>query len=171
MIETLTADTAEAALDQLGAVLQDCVANGASVNFVLPFSLDQARAFWQRQLPDLRADKSVLFVARHDGEIVGTVILGMDTPPNQRHRADIKKLLVHSQARRQGLARALMQAAETEARRRGITLLVLDTEQDSDAEPLYRGLGYTCIGTIPNYAMKADNSALAGAAFYYKNLA
>lgn len=100
MIETLTADTAEAALDQLGAVLQDCVAHGASVNFVLPFPPDQARAFWQRQLPDLRTDKAVLFVARRDGEIVGTVILGLDTPPNQRHRADIKKLLVHSRARR-----------------------------------------------------------------------
>lgn len=63
-----------------------------------------------------------------------------------------------------------MQAAETEARRRGLSLLTLDTEQDSDAEPLYRSLGYICIGAIPSYAMKADGSALAAAAFFYKLL-
>jgi len=170
MIETLDAETAETALDDLAEVLHDCVTLGASVNFVLPYSFEDARAFWRRQLPALRNGQTVLFVARQDSRIAGTVMLGLDTPPNQRHRADVKKLLVHSRARRQGLARALMQAAESEARRRGLRLLTLDTEQGSDAETLYRDLGYLLAGVIPAYAMATDNSGLIPASFFYKPL-
>lgn len=169
-IEILGAAAAEAELDTLAEILHDSVQHGASVNFVQPFMMDQARAFWQRQLPDLGDGSTLLFVARQAGTIVGTVMLGMDTPPNQKHRADVKKLLVHSRARRQGLGRALMQAAEAEARRRGLTLLTLDTEHGSVAEPLYHALGYTLLGILPGYALAADGSALQPCAFFYKQL-
>jgi ribosomal protein S18 acetylase RimI-like enzyme len=170
-IAVLDAAGAEAELDVLAGILHDSVRHGASVNFVQPFTMDQARAFWQRQLPSLRDGSAMLFVARRDGLIVGTVMLGFDTPPNQKHRADVKKLLVHSRARRQGLARALMQAAETEARKRGLKLLTLDTEHGSAAEPLYHALGYTLLGILPAYALAADGSALRDCAFFYKPLA
>lgn len=170
-ISILAAAAAEAELEALAEILHDSVAHGASVNFVQPFAIDAARAFWQRQLPSLRDGSAVLFVARDKtGNIVGTVILGMDTPPNQRHRADVKKLLVHSRARRQGLGRRLMQAAEAEARRRGLTLLTLDTEHGSTAEPLYHALGYTLLGILPAYALAADGTALRDCAFFYKPL-
>jgi ribosomal protein S18 acetylase RimI-like enzyme len=169
-IALLDASGAEAALDDLAAVLHDCVLHGASVNFVQPFPIDAARAWWQRQLPDLYAGRALLFVARRAGAVVGTVMLGLDTPPNQPHRADIKKLLVHSRARRQGLARALMQAAEAEARRRGLTLLTLDTEHGSSAEPLYHSLGYILLGIIPGYALSSDGAAAQPCAFFYKAL-
>jgi len=169
-IAVLDAAGAEAELDALADILHDSVLHGASVNFVQPFAMDQARGFWLRQLPSLRDGTAMLFVARHNGIIVGTVMLGFDTPPNQKHRADVKKLLVHSRARRQGLARALMQAAETEARQRGLKLLTLDTEHRSAAEPLYHALGYTLLGIMPAYALAADGSALRDCAFFYKPL-
>ena len=170
-IAILEAATAEAELDALAGILHDSVANGASVNFLQPFTMEQARAFWQRQLPGLRDGSAVLFVARRDdGTILGTVMLGLDTPPNQKHRADVKKLLVHSRARRRGLARALMQAAETEAKRRGLTLLTLDTEHGSAAEPLYHALGYTLLGILPGYALAADGTTLQPCSFFYKRL-
>lgn len=169
-IAILDAAGAEAALDDLATVLHDSVLHGASVNFVQPFPLADARAYWQRQLPDLRTGKAVLLVARQEGDIAGTVMLGLDTPPNQPHRADVKKLLVHSRARRQGLARALMQAIETEARRRGRSLLTLDTEHGSAAEPLYHSLGYTLLGIMPGYALSADGTAAQPCAFFYKTL-
>ncbi len=171
-IAILNAAAAEAELDALAEILHDSVQHGASVNFLQPFAMEQARAFWQRQLPALHDDSAVLFVARNkDGNIVGTVMLGMDTPPNQKHRADVKKLLVHSRARRQGLGRRLMQAAESEARQRGLTLLTLDTEHGSAAEPLYHALGYTLLGILPGYALAADGKALQPCAFFYKSLA
>lgn len=174
-VAILEAAAAEAELDALAEILHDSVAHGASVNFVQPFTLEQARAFWLRQLPALREGSAILFVARRaDGPhspLAGTVMLGLDTPPNQKHRADVKKLLVHSRARRQGLGRTLMQAAETEARRRGLTLLTLDTEHGSAAEPLYHALGYTLLGILPGYALAADGMALQPCAFFYKPLA
>lgn len=170
-IAVLDAAAAEVELDALAEILHDSVQHGASVNFVLPFAMDSARAFWQRQLPGLRDGSVILFVARQDSIIVGTVMLGLDTPPNQKHRADVKKLLVHSRARRQGIGRALMQAAEAEARRRGLTLLTLDTEHGSAAEPLYHALGYTLLGILPGYALAADGSALQPCSFFYKPLA
>ncbi|MFN3401454.1 MAG: GNAT family N-acetyltransferase [Ferrovibrio sp.] len=171
-ISSLDAAAAEAELEALAEILHDSVQHGASVNFLQPFAMDQARAFWQRQLPSLRDGSAMLFVARDQaGSIVGTVMLGMDTPPNQKHRADVKKLLVHSRARRQGLGRRLMQTAEAEARRRGLTLLTLDTEHGSVAEPLYHALGYTLLGILPSYALSADGKALQPCAFFYKPLA
>ena len=170
-IARLDAAGAEAELDMLAEILHDSVAHGASVNFLQPFPIEGARAFWQRQLPQLRDGTAILFVARRDSGIVGTVMLGLDTPPNQKHRADVKKLLVHSRARRQGLGRALMLAAETEARHRGLTLLTLDTEHGSAAEPLYHALGYTLLGILPGYARSADGTALQPCAFFYKPLA
>lgn len=170
-VAILDAAVAEAELDALAEILHDSVQHGASVNFVKPFAMEQARAFWQRQLPGLRDGSALLFVARgDDGRLLGTVMLGMDTPPNQKHRADVKKLLVHSRARRQGLGRRLMQAAEAEARRRGLTLLTLDTEHGSAAEPLYHGLGYTLLGILPGYALAADGTALQPCAFFYKSI-
>lgn len=170
-IAILDAAAAETELDALADILHDSVVHGASVNFVQPFAMEAARAFWQRQLPALRDDKAVLLVARLDENLVGTVMLGLDTPPNQQHRADVKKLLVHSRARRRGLARALMQSAEAEAKRRGLTLLTLDTEHGSAAEPLYHALGYTLLGILPGYALAADSTALQPCAFFYKQLA
>jgi acetyltransferase len=57
--------------------------------------------------------------------------------------------------------------AEALAARRG--LLYLDTEAGSDAEALYRRLGYTCIGGLPDYACGPDGTYRANA-IYYKTL-
>jgi len=51
----------------------------------------------------------------------------LDTPPNQPHRADLKKMLVHRSARGRGIGAALMAGIEAEPKRRGRWLLVLDT--------------------------------------------
>ena len=170
-IVVLTADEAEAELDALAEILWDCVDGGASVNFVKPFGHEDAREFWRRVIASMRAGGTVMLAARHEGRLAGTVLLGIDTPPNQPHRADIKKLLVHRRARRHGLARALMAAAEAEARRRGRQLLTLDTQCGSAAERLYHALGYTLLGIIPRYAVAPDGGSVDDCAFFYKALA
>lgn len=147
---------AVAAGPALAEILADCVAGGASVGFMSPFPVETATAWWDGVLESERAGRTVLFGAWLGDDLVGTVQLGLDTPPNQPHRADLKKLLVHRRARERGVARALMGAAEAEARRRGLTLLVLDTVTGSPAERLYAGLGWNRVGTIPNYALWPD---------------
>src|SRR5438046_559820 len=90
-------------LDMLAQVLHATVHAGASVSFILPFSQEDARAYWRNKvLPGVRAGTRRAILARSDGEIVGTVQLDLDTPPNQKHRAEVAKLLVHPKARRRG---------------------------------------------------------------------
>src|SRR6516225_9687469 len=144
-------------LDMLGSVLHACVHTGASVSFVLPFSRDDAKAFWQDQvLPAVHAGRRCVLLARLGCRIVGTVQLDLATPPNQPHRAEVRKLLVHPSVRRRGIARALMLAIEEEAGAAGRDLLTLDTTTGGYAESLYRSLGYTTVGVIPRYSLKVD---------------
>jgi len=160
---------AEAALDGLAAILVDAVAGGASVNFLAGFGLDEAAAFWRSQLPGIAAGQRVLIVAEAAGAIVGTVVVTFAPQPNQPHRADIGKMLVHSRARRRGIGRALLAAAESAALTAGRTLLVLDTETDSAGHRLYAACGWTEVGTIPGYALTTDGRP-SGATIFYKRI-
>jgi len=140
-------------IDQLAGVLHAAVHAGASVGFILPFSLDDARSIWRDKVaPPVESGVRHVLMARLDGRIAGTVQLILDTPPNQRHRAEAAKLLVHPAARRRGIARALMTAVEDLAQAEGRSLLTLDTRTGDSAEPLYLSLGYVSAGVIPNYA-------------------
>src|SRR6266581_4247568 len=83
-------------IDMLGAVLHAVVYDGAGVSFVVPFSHEQACAFWRDQvLPGVCARTRRVLVARRGERIVGTVQLMLAMPPNQQHRAEVVKLLVH----------------------------------------------------------------------------
>jgi GNAT superfamily N-acetyltransferase len=159
-------------IDMLGEVLHAVVHGGAGVSFFVPFSLDEARAFWREKvLPGARARTRRVVIARWGARIVGTVQLDLAVPPNQQHRAEVAKLLVHPAARRRGIARALMMALEGIAQAEGRTLLTLDTVTGSSAEPLYRSLGYIAAGVIPRYARASLTPELEAATIMYKELA
>ncbi len=155
-VRLLTAEEAERERAALADVLADCVAGGASVSFMWPYSSDDAYRWWGGIVESVAAGRTLLFGGYADGALAGTVQIGLDVPPNQSHRGDVRKLLVHRRARGQGLGRALMTGLETEARRRGLTLLTLDTVTGSAAERLYATLGWTKSGVIPNYAKWPD---------------
>jgi ribosomal protein S18 acetylase RimI-like enzyme len=162
----------EADLLGLADVLHAVVHGGAGVSFVVPFSPDDARAFWRDTvLAAVRARTRRVVVARTASQIVGTVQLDLATPPNQAHRADVLKLLVHPLARRRGVARALMIALEATARCEGRTLLTLDTVAGGPAEGLYRSLGYKVAGVIPRYARGSLTPGLEDTMILYRELA
>jgi GNAT superfamily N-acetyltransferase len=100
--------------------------------------------------------RRLLLAAFDGGRVVGTVQVILALPPNQPHRGEIAKLLVHRSARRRGVARLLMERAESEASAEGKTLLVLDTVTGDPAERLYERLGWTRVGVIPGYALYPD---------------
>ena len=155
-IRRLAAHEVGAHLDGLAAVLHDCVAGGASVSYMAPFSLDQARDAFEAFAAEVEQGRRLLLAAFANGELVGTVQVVYAWPPNQPHRAEIAKLLVRRSARRRGIAELLMEAAEREARAEGKTLLVLDTVTGDAAERLYERLGWTKVGVIPGYALYPD---------------
>jgi ribosomal protein S18 acetylase RimI-like enzyme len=171
MISYLSAVEVEAHLDELADLLHACVEEGASINFIHPYSRDDARYFWiKKVLPRIGDDALTVAVASEDGKIAGSVQLDCETPPNQVHRADIKKLLVHPQFQRRGIGRRLMTEIEQVARRLGRTLLTLDTRSGDKGETLYQSLGYITAGLIPNYSRDARSDRLDAAAFMYKSL-
>ena len=157
-IEVLDAAAAASAERRLAEILCACVDAGASVSYLPPLAPDVARAFWKRIAADVAAGTRILLAAWDDGVLVGTVMLEFAASPNQPHRAEVQKLLVHPSARRRGLARALMLRAEQEARRAGRSLLTLDTRAGDAAEHLYRALGWHEAGRIPGYALNADRT-------------
>src|SRR5688500_18549093 len=146
----------------LSDVLHSVVHDGAGVSFIVPFSLDDARAFWRDSVaPGVRAGTRRVVVARQHDRVVGTVQVDLGLPANQQHRGEVAKLLVHPLARRQGIARALMLALEEIARAERRTLLTLDTAGRA-AEALYRSLGYQVAGVIPRYARGSLSPELEG---------
>ncbi len=155
-IRLLDPDEARAHLDGLADVLADCVGGGASVSYMAPFSHDDARGHFAAAIAEVEQGRRLLLAAFAEGRVVGTVQVNLAVPPNQPHRGDVAKLLVHRSARRRGVARLLMEHAEREARAAGKTLLVLDTVTGDPAERLYERIGWTKVGVIPNYALYPD---------------
>jgi ribosomal protein S18 acetylase RimI-like enzyme len=161
----------EARLDELAGLLHACVEEGASINFIHPYSHEDAKRFWTKKvLPRVSDQELTVLVAQIDGRIVGSVQLDCDTPPNQAHRADIKKLLVHPDFQRRGIGRRLMGEIEAVARKLGRSLLTLDTRSGDKGEPLYLSIGFIAAGTIPAYARDARSERLDAATFMYKPL-
>jgi GNAT superfamily N-acetyltransferase len=167
-IRRLTPDEARAAAPALGEVLLDCVAGGASVSFMADLTRDEASAFWRGQAD--AGDGRAILVAEDAEGIFGVVQLVPAWPPNQPHRADVSKMLVHRRGRRLGAARALMTVLEDEARAMGRWLLVLDTVTGGAAEGLYASLGWTRAGVIEDFALMPDG-ALSATTFFFKRLA
>ena len=155
-VERFDADEARQHRDALAEVLVDCIEGGASVSFMAPFSLVEARAFFASIEPEIAAGTRVLIAAFLDDDLVGTVQVVAAWPPNQPHRADVTKLLVRRSARKRGIGQRLMARAEAEARKQGWTLVVLDTVTGDPAERLYERMDWTKVGVIPNFALYPD---------------
>jgi GNAT superfamily N-acetyltransferase len=163
-IRRLAAAEAIEAAPALAEVMLDCVAGGASIAFMAGTTADEATAFWrgQAQADDGRA----ILAAEDDDGVLGVVQVIPAWQPNQPHRADIAKMLVHRRARRRGVGEALMRAAEAAACEMGRSLLVLDTVTGDAGERLYERCGFTRVGVIPDYALFPDGRPCATTVFF-----
>lgn len=168
-IERVTSAQASIVFGALVHLLQDTVDSGASVGFLPPLATNVARAYWTTVIEEVAQDTRVLLIARHQAQVVGAAQLALASQPNALHRAEVQKLMVYTQARRQGIGQALTVAIEAAARSAGRTLLVLDTRRGDVSEALYVKQGYVRAGVIPQYARSATG-ALDDTVFYYKPL-
>jgi GNAT superfamily N-acetyltransferase len=157
-IRQLTAEQAREYVPALADVLLDCVRGGASVSFLASLTPSEAEAFFEKVVDGVERGERILLTAFLDSKLVGTVQIVLATPPNQPHRADVAKLLVHRSARRQGVAKRLMESVEVASRNAGKSLLVLDTVTGDPAERLYSSLGWNRVGVIPKYALYPDGT-------------
>ena len=168
-IERLTPQTLVYHLLRLGTLLEDCVEGGASIGFLWPMAPGEAERYWRSIIPAVESSERIVVIASQDARIVGTGALELCMKANGMHRAEVSKLMVMRDARHRGIGRDIMFALEDEARRHGRTTLVLDTFLDGGAEPLYRALGWTEAGRVPEYATWPDGT-LGATVYYYKLL-
>jgi GNAT superfamily N-acetyltransferase len=169
MIRTIEAPELEPNANRLAAILRDAVESGAGVSFLWPLGEKDAADYWLSLAPALAGGQMFLFIAEVDGAIAGTVQLHKAWPPNQPHRGEVAKLLVHRQYRRMKLGSKLMQAVENKARGEGLTLITFDAVAHGPVEDFYRGLGFTCAGYIPGYAF-SRKSEPDDTAIFFKQL-
>jgi ribosomal protein S18 acetylase RimI-like enzyme len=153
---------------ELASLLVDAIDSGAGISFMAGLRVEEAASWWRKTLT-AATSRTVVLVARDEQGVVGTVQLQPAWPPNQPHRADVAKLIVHRRGQRRGIARALMEELERQARDRQFTLLVLDTCKGSAAERLYSALGWTRVGEVPGFAFNPDGT-LCDTVFFYKQL-
>jgi ribosomal protein S18 acetylase RimI-like enzyme len=152
-------------LDEFSELLKQVVDNGASIGFLPPLDLSEAKKYWRNVLNQ----EVILFAARLNNKLVGSVQLHLCTKENGMHRAEIAKLMTHPQHRKKGIGRSLMQKLEEQAILEGRSLLVLDTRDGDPSNSLYTSLGYIQAGRIPDYA-KSQNGELDATIIYYKKL-
>jgi GNAT superfamily N-acetyltransferase len=158
----------EEVVQELAEVLLDAVEDGAGISFMRGLTRDDAQAWWRTVFASA-TPKTAILVARDARGIVGTVQLQPAWAPNQPHRADVAKLMVHRRGRGHGVARALMEALEQQARDLRFTLLLLDTCKGGAAERLYASMGWVRVGEVPDFALNADGS-WCDTVFFYKKL-
>jgi ribosomal protein S18 acetylase RimI-like enzyme len=168
-IVQLTAEQASPYLPDLVEILRDAVNSGASISFLPPLSVETAESYWRKVFAEVGQGNLILLVALQNGHAVGTIQLAPAGSPNGSHRAEVQKLIVHSRARNQGIARLLLTTIEDTARRMGRTLLFLDTKRGDTAEHLYEKYGYTRAGIIPQFAQDGDGN-LCDTVFFYRLL-
>lgn len=169
VIRRLEAAEAIARSNELADILLDCVAGGASVSFMAEMTRAEALAFWSKVASGVASGERTLLVAEECGRLLGTVQVVPSGIPNQPHRADLSKMLVHRDGRGKGLGAALLAAAEQASREAGWWLMVLDTVVDSSGDRLYARGGWQEVGIIPNFALWPDGR-LCATKYFFKDL-
>ncbi|MBY6016495.1 GNAT family N-acetyltransferase [Halomonas denitrificans] len=150
----------------LQALLLDAVNSGASIGFLPPISSADAAAYWADVESGLASGQRKLFVAQEGERVIGTVQLSLCRKANGSHRGEVEKLMVRTDDRGRGIARALMAHLEQVARQCGLLLLVLDTRLGDVASMLYQSIEFVEAGQIPHFARSADGGLDATVIFY-----
>ena len=170
-VERLEAPFRSEDITQLADLMYQTIQEGAAIGFMQPFSRDDGVSFWRHLVePQVQHRAAELFVLRQDHLICGTVQLLLDLPPNQPHRCEVAKMMVHPDYRRRGMGRALMQTVLARARSLNKSLITLDTRTGDHALPLYQSVGFCEAGIIPSFAFDPDGKAQHSTTYMYCHL-
>ena len=146
--------------DSASAAIKD----GAGFGWLRPPPPQDFERYWRGVI---LVPERTLFVGRLDGTIGGSVQLV--SPPPQKEAWSFACLIdthfVAPWARGHGMARALLQQVEEEARTRQFKVINLSVRETQDAAvQAFEALGFKRWGTHPKYAV-IDGKTVAG--YYY----
>ena len=132
-------------------LFKETVNGGASLGYVAPVTHNAARDYWLSIRPELDSGVRLLLAAYAEDRLIGAGQLFLPNWPAARHRAEVHKVLVGSQTRGHGVGKQLMTALHETSRRRGRSLILLNTRRGGSAERFYMRLGYKEVGVVPGY--------------------
>jgi ribosomal protein S18 acetylase RimI-like enzyme len=132
-------------------LFKETVNGGASLGYVAPVSHNAARDYWLSLRSELESGVRLLLATYSEEQLIGAGQLYLPYWPAARHRAEIHKVLVGAQTRGRGVGKQLMTALHETARRRGRSLIMLNTRRGGSAERFYMRLGYKAVGVVPGY--------------------
>ncbi|MGZ8794881.1 MAG: N-acetyltransferase family protein [Gaiellaceae bacterium] len=159
--------------DELCAGLADIHLDALSVGMALgaldTMGRNALERWYHRVVAGLEDRRRVLLVAEEEDRLRGMAQLVFSGATNADHRAEVQRVGVATEARGRGIGRSLMAAVEEVAGEHHVTLLWLTTHADTGACAFYEALGYTRMGTMPNYSRRPDGTLWPGA-FYFKEL-
>lgn len=168
-IVPLNAATLPVYCRELGALLLDAIESGASVGYQSGTSREDAESAFYRLRGALDKGDLLMWLARDERGLLGTVRLELSNESEGLNRATPKLLLVHRRARRQGVGKQLITAMEKAATTHHRGLLCLDVQASTPAEAFYRAQGYRCLGELPDFICSSDGY-YHPAVIYYKRL-
>lgn len=122
----------------------------------LPLELEDS---WQARLED---QNSTIAIARIDGEIVGYIwfeiqIRDRDALHLSRGRIYVHHLAVEENVRGEGIGAKLLEQAELEAKRRGISKVILDAwASNSRAQAFFSSQGYDPVNIVRGKIVGSD---------------
>jgi GNAT superfamily N-acetyltransferase len=149
-------------------LLKDAVDNNYSVGFMHDSTEADFEKFWSGEI-EMCDSENIIFLAHSGEEVLGTVIVTRELRANGRHRAEFRKLLVHSKAQKMGIGFALEKFATNYAKDIGLKLLYLDSATSYLIDHTYEKWGWKKSGEILNFAKNPDGS-LVSTWFFYKLL-
>ena len=119
-----------------------------------PQEEDACRALYEDQLGSLSTHH--LVAEDDDGRVVGFCSLHFRPQLNYvREQAWVPDLIVRADARRRGVARALLEEVDILARARGCNVVTLESGHDRvEAHALYRALGMVDTGLVFGKALR-----------------
>ncbi|MGW2282902.1 N-acetyltransferase family protein [Streptomyces sp. NPDC001770] len=133
-------------------ILADLVGGGAALGWVEPPSRDEVERLLGHVVAAAQTGDAALRAAYLDRRLVGLGYWLRYGRPTHRPHADLEKIAVDAAAHGRGVGRALTAALIADAREAGIEVLTLDARGDnSNALHLYRSLGFTEYGRLPDF--------------------
>ncbi len=138
-------------------------ARAADVGRIVDIEKDGFQHPWSRELieRELAHSWSRIFLACEEDPAGDERVLGYIVFWIVHDEVHVLNVATALEARRRGIGRALMDAAEQEGRARGARLSTLEVRRSNFAAiALYRAIGYRQVGIRPNYYAEENEDAI-----------
>lgn len=122
------------------------------IGFPGPLRDGEGEPFFEGVRLDVRLGRKHALIARSGGALVAMVLLSQNGQPNCRHLGEVSKCMIHPRHRGRGILDAGLRALCARCHELGIEVLTLDVRKGTRAEALWRHLGFSPFGELPDYA-------------------